>query len=127
MGTPFRYIQGVALLRCQDRTIPLPEGRRVRPQVEGHVEDRARGASDQFGLGKWCRLVVHAPQGTPATIEGNAALTQSGIQTVPFKLLLAPRTGEESPLVPQSLGINLNNTWDIRPIEDHAADSNGFL
>ena len=99
MGTALGHIQHGAIAGTQFNTEPLTKRGRPRPQIDGHVVNRATYAAHQLDFGRRRQLKVHAPHRTATMGVGGAALRDDWVKTSRSELVLAERAGEVAPLV----------------------------
>ena len=70
MGKTFRYKNGIPPLGTELDTHPLKEGRRIFPQINGHIKYLAPQTFDDLGFRKGRILIMHAPHSTPGCCYG---------------------------------------------------------
>jgi len=119
---PFGNGEHKVISRGQNGRCPLLIGRRIRPQIERYVKNRASRASDYFCLCGGCSLIVHAAQCPLSKVAGNVALHKPGVQPTRSELLLAPGADKESPFVMDKLGADLENSRYLSFKKRHVVD-----
>ena len=94
-------------------------GRRLRAQVDDHVEDAAPCAAHHFRFGGRGNLKVQAAYGSGATRERDVRLSYHGFQSVCREFVLTERPREKSALVLACLEFQHVGGLEFRFTEQH--------
>ena len=119
MSKVLRHVKHQSIQRSQRDREMASKGLRFRSQIDDNVMNSALAASDQFCLLMGCSLEMHAPQSTFPLVEGNTALYQLRVQSVPLELSATPSAGKKSATVLLGFGFDDKGPLQIRFSEDH--------
>ena len=94
-------------------------GGALRAKVDDYVEDRSPSAAHELGLRRRRILEMHPAQGAFLGVVGDVRLRDHRVEAVLLELVLREGTGEEAPLVLQSLELDHEGAGQIGLLEDH--------
>src|SRR6266404_6875571 len=113
----FGYIDHQTVAGSQFYSEPFSPSRRVRPQIDDYIVNRAASAANQLRFLVRGNLVMHSSQRAPLLIERGITLHHLRIQAASSKLFLAPGSREKATLVIKPFRLDNKRAFQLSFVE----------
>jgi len=110
---------GMSIIGGEFMGRPFAERRRIRPKVDGDVENPAHRASDEFRFGLWLDLQMKTSQGASTPIVRDVALNPLRRKSLGAKFIFAPGASEEAAIIRPAFGHDEHESIERRFLELH--------